>query len=169
MPSQSSRDDPIGTIREVFFERLVPGRECGECVACCKILEINKPELKKPADTLCPHCTGTGCGIYAKRPEVCRDWHCLWRRIAELPDYLRPDKCGVVFSIDRHDPPRIVFEQIYIIARPVDETDADAIARPEAASAIAMFIEEGMMPVWIGFGGQKKMIYPDPKLGPVFS
>lgn len=157
-----SSSDANQKTRDSIFDHLVPDRECGECVACCKILEIRAPELQKSADTLCQYCTGVGCGIYENRPEVCRTWYCLWRRIPSMPDDLRPDKCGVVFSLDAHNPPRILFESIYIVARAVD--DSDALAKPAAASAVAMFIEQGALPVWISFKGQKKMIYPDQQL-----
>ena len=110
-----------GSLRQVFFERPAPGRECETCIACCKILAINKPELRKASGVLCPHNTGTGCGIYATRPDICRTWYCLWRRIAALPDHLRPDRCGAVFSVDRHLPPRNIFENLYIVARAIDD------------------------------------------------
>jgi hypothetical protein len=76
---------------------LVSGRECGTCTMCCKTLKIDAPELKKLADVLCPHCTeGDGCKIYANRPQVCQDWYCGWRKIPQLTDHWRPDRCGVL-------------------------------------------------------------------------
>jgi hypothetical protein len=146
---------------DTIFDRLVPGRECGECVACCKILEIEKPELQKPADVLCKHCVGAGCGIYETRPTVCRTWFCLWRRIDQLPDYLRPDRCGVVFSLDQHDPPRIMFERLYIVARAIDR--AEAFDAGPVRATLDMFAEEGSLPVWVSFKGAKRMVYPGPE------
>jgi Fe-S-cluster containining protein len=151
-------DRPIALVPRMLVEHLVPGRECGECVACCKILEIDKPELKKPADVLCTHCTGAGCGIYATRPDVCRTWHCLWRRMDATPDFIRPDKLGVVFSLGQYDPPRVIFERVYVIARAISsptvfETDA-------VKAALNMFAEEGSLPVWAGFNGEKILYYP---------
>jgi len=76
---------------------LVSGRECGPCTTCCKTLKIDAPELKKLADVLCPHCTeGGGCKIYTNRPQVCQDWYCGWRKIPQLTDHWRPDRCGVL-------------------------------------------------------------------------
>jgi Fe-S-cluster containining protein len=143
-----------------IFEHLVPERECGTCVACCKILEINKPELKKPAGTLCPHCTGTECGIYASRPHICRTWFCLWRRIDEMPDYLRPDRTGVVFSLGQDRPPRVAFERLYIVVRAI--SNRAAFDEPPIKAAIEMFVEQGDLPVWLSFEGTKLMIYPQP-------
>ena len=41
-----------------------------------------------------------GCGIYESRPEVCRDFKCIWLRIKEarpnFPERLRPDNVGAM-------------------------------------------------------------------------
>jgi hypothetical protein len=71
-----------GTMRSGrTLNHLVPGRDCGDCVACCEVLRIVDPEVGKPAGIMCRHNTGNGCGIPATRPEICRRWFCLWRRI----------------------------------------------------------------------------------------
>ena len=158
MADHSSGIDQTALAQNTIFDHLVEGRECGTCVACCKILEINKPELKKPAGVLCQHCTGIGCGIYAARPAICRTWYCLWRRIGAMPDFLRPDKTGVVFSFDQHIPPRTPFERIYIVGRAI--ADPAAFDAPQIVAAIEMFIENGALPVWLSFQGGKRMIYP---------
>jgi hypothetical protein len=75
---------------------LVPGRACGTCTVCCKTLKIDAPELKKLADVLCGHCTASGCKIYEARPAVCAAWYCAWRKIPQLTDHWRPDRCGVL-------------------------------------------------------------------------
>jgi hypothetical protein len=64
-------------------------RNCGECSLCCVLPAI--PELGKPANTPCEHLTANGCGIYAKRPEVCRRFRCHWLD-GEGTD--RPDAVG---------------------------------------------------------------------------
>ena len=52
----------------------IPGKACGSCSFCCKVLEID--ELKKTAGDLCEHCARSGgCSVYATRPQVCRDYH----------------------------------------------------------------------------------------------
>ena len=61
----------------------IPGKACGPCSFCCKVLEID--EFKKPAGKLCAHCALTGgCGVYETRPQVCRDYHCRWKEEREL-------------------------------------------------------------------------------------
>lgn len=79
---------------------LVSGRECGECSVCCEALTINSRELKKPADTMCVHCIHPrGCGIYASRPSVCREWYCGWRKFEFLNDSWRPDRSGILIEL----------------------------------------------------------------------
>jgi hypothetical protein len=59
-------------------------------------LKIDVPELRKKARQPCQHLTGSGCGIYAKRPSVCREFLCGWRLFEELGDDWRPDLSGVL-------------------------------------------------------------------------
>ena len=70
-------------------------RECGPCTACCVELKIVAPELNKKAHTACPH-LGQGCGIYAARPGVCRQFLCGWRLFDDMGDDWRPDLSGVM-------------------------------------------------------------------------
>lgn len=50
-------------------------RQCGTCTLCCKVMRIE--ELDKPVGQWCPNCAiGSGCKIYADRPQSCRDFHC---------------------------------------------------------------------------------------------
>lgn len=53
---------------------------CGECVLCCVYPEISDPLIgDKPFGTVCKNCTGNSCAIYTTRPQVCRNFECLWR------------------------------------------------------------------------------------------
>jgi hypothetical protein len=80
---------------------LVPDRECGECTACCTELAITLDGMRKLPGVTCEHCVaGGGCAIYAARPAVCRDYHCLWRSIPQLPDSWRPDRSGFLFDFE---------------------------------------------------------------------
>ena len=76
---------------------------CGTCTACCRIFDI--PELEKPAGKWCEHCEiGRGCSIYDSRPQMCRDYECLWLQAQQKGNFplmgpeARPDKCKVVFT-----------------------------------------------------------------------
>jgi hypothetical protein len=62
-----------------------PGKSCGGCTLCCKVLSIK--ELAKPQGAWCPKCSvGRGCSIYAQRPEECRAFTCGYLQL----DYLGP-------------------------------------------------------------------------------
>jgi|TARA_B110000003_G_C16419570_1_gene445667 hypothetical protein len=89
---------------------LVPGRECGECTACCVHLLIKDDDFVKPENQACSHMVEKGgCNIYSKRPSVCQDWHCAWRFMAQLGDDWRPDRSGILLRSDENG---IIFQPI---------------------------------------------------------
>lgn len=73
-------------------------RRCGPCDLCCTVLRVDA--LKKPGGRPCRHQRpGTGgCGIYADRPGICRDYRCLWLQ-GGLGDLDRPDRLGAVVDL----------------------------------------------------------------------
>ena len=75
---------------------LVPGRSCGDCSLCCKLLRIEA--LGKPAGTWCAHCAPGrgGCRIYDTRPAECRKFFCAWLTTPALGAEWRPNKCKMV-------------------------------------------------------------------------
>ncbi len=78
---------------------LVPGRACGDCTLCCKLIGIDA--LNKPAGSWCPHCApGKGCTIYAERPAECRTFHCSWLTTPNLGPEWRPTKSKMVLCIE---------------------------------------------------------------------
>jgi hypothetical protein len=80
---------------------VVPGRECGACTACCKDLAIVEAGFKKLPGVECQHCTaGSGCAIYATRPQLCRSYHCGWRSLPNMDESWRPDRSGVLITLD---------------------------------------------------------------------
>ncbi|MBN9081738.1 MAG: hypothetical protein BGP04_10645 [Rhizobiales bacterium 62-17] len=77
----------------------IPGKGCGACNLCCKILVID--HFEKDAGILCSNCVlGVGCKIYAKRPEVCQDFECDWKMERSIGANLRPDKVGTILMDD---------------------------------------------------------------------
>lgn len=87
-------------------QRLVPGRECGECKVCCVTLSIDTPEIQKLAASPCRHSLGGGCDIYDSRPPVCRAFFCGWRRSAAFPQNWRPDTSGVFAVLEANADPQ---------------------------------------------------------------
>jgi hypothetical protein len=75
----------------------VPGRECGECTLCCKVMAIE--QIAKPVSAWCPHCKpGRGCLIYADRPDECRSFNCMWLVNDRLDERWRPSKSKLVLT-----------------------------------------------------------------------
>ncbi len=72
-------------------------RECGACDLCCTLLRVDA--LPKLAGVPCRQLRpGGGCGIYERRPQVCRGYRCLWLR-GRLEDGDRPDRLGAVLDL----------------------------------------------------------------------
>jgi hypothetical protein len=116
----------------------VSERSCGTCVACCVTPRIATSEISKKANTVCDNCTGSGCAIYDTRPQVCRDYLCLWRQTAEMDDSWRPDRSGVIlFAIPA--PPGYATAMGLELMLTEGE---DSIRRPWFASFVAMYVRE---------------------------
>ena len=76
---------------------IVPGRSCGSCSLCCKVLHI--AELGKPIGKWCVHCRpGNGCGIHPTRPVSCRGFYCEWKIAKGLGPEWKPDRCKFVLK-----------------------------------------------------------------------
>ena len=67
---------------------------CGDCTACCNVLLIE--DINKQAYTPCQHCDG-GCAIYDTKPQTCNEFECAYLQAKDVPELLRPDKCGIIF------------------------------------------------------------------------
>ena len=126
--------------------QLVQKRECGECSACCIILNINQPDFKKNADTECSKMNPSGgCQIYSERPDVCRNWFCVWRYMEQFGKEWRPDQCG--FILRWHNPG--------VIMQPIREP-IEVLTSLQALQMVGMAIENGLpisisVPTKIGF------------------
>lgn len=75
--------------------RILPGRACGACSLCCKVLSIS--ELQKPQGVWCKHCSaGQGCRIYSDRPDECRSFYCGYLVWNEMDETWFPAKSKLV-------------------------------------------------------------------------
>ena len=76
-------------------EVVLPGRACGSCTLCCKLLRIDA--LAKPAGEWCAHCAvGQGCTVYDTRPEACRGFHCGYLTLPMVGDKWFPAKSRMI-------------------------------------------------------------------------
>jgi len=77
----------------------VPGRSCGACSYCCKLLLIE--DLNKPSHQWCEHCRPGrgGCSIYETRPKVCQGFACGWLMSSNVSDDWYPLRSHMVLSL----------------------------------------------------------------------
>lgn len=114
---------------------LLPDRECGGCVECCRVIPLNLPELAKPTGDLCAYgANGAGCAVHAIRPQTCRVWFCLWR-VIELSDEWRPDRSGIIVRPDGIEEGVIT---LFVIRR------TEFLASPDVFVTVAGWIAEGI-------------------------
>jgi uncharacterized protein len=80
---------------------IVPGRSCGKCSLCCKVLRVS--EIDKPANTWCGHCRPGrpegGCSIYETRPGICRTYACGWLMSEALGEEWYPLRSHMVLTL----------------------------------------------------------------------
>ena len=78
---------------------LVPGRSCGSCTLCCKVMGIE--ELNKPVGQWCEHCSpGTGWKIHERKPNQCREFYCAYLLSPHLGEEWKPERSKMVLVID---------------------------------------------------------------------
>lgn len=128
---------------------------CGTCALCCKVMNV--PELKKPEGQWCVHANpgaDGGCTIYdQERPAVCGDFACVWLQLQQHTDRalesdLRPDRCGVVFSLLTNNTG---------LSAHVDPAKPEAWTRGAAARFIDRTLASGLQVV-IAVGNKRKLL-----------
>jgi hypothetical protein len=155
----------MGPERETAIDRifgpLLPERACGDCTVCCTVPAI--PELQKAADSPCVHCVKAGCAIYDRRPAACEAFFCGWRRLADLPDDLRPDRCGVVVMLEVDAAAANPFDRICYVARwRDDETPADG----QLIERLRDLLGRGFIPLFFSpaRSTRKSLVHPAPEI-----
>lgn len=119
---------------------LVAGRSCGECAACCSVLEVT--ELAKPAHTLCRF-GGGPCAAYDARPPSCRTFRCLWLEGAVPGDENRPDRVGLLLHL--REGPVILAVECWAGAAGTPEGRA-LLAACARTHATTLYTREGLCP-----------------------
>ena len=153
-----AQTQPQADLETTLLGPILPDRECGDCTACCTELTVNTPEFAKPAGAPCVHLSGQGCGIHAVRPRICRTWFCAWRRVASLPDEARPDRSGLLVSLNFVSQPQNCLEGVSINVRVL--AGSDAIANGMAAIVLDNVCDQ-LVPVWFSDGSKKMLMHPD--------
>ncbi|KQS03789.1 hypothetical protein ASG11_05630 [Sphingomonas sp. Leaf357] len=150
--------DTEADLETILLGPVLPDRACGECTACCTVLTVDTPEFKKLAGTPCVHLSARGCGIHAERPRICRTWFCAWRRVASMPDAARPDRSGLLVSLNFVQQPQNCFEGVSITVRALN--GADAIEKGMAAAVLDSVCDQ-LVPVWFSDGSRKMLMHPE--------
>ena len=90
----TSAVDTDSTIAEAVARaqsRVIPGRTCGSCTLCCKVIAVTA--FGKLPGVWCQHCVrGKGCGIYETRPADCRTFFCEWMLEKGLGPEWKPER-----------------------------------------------------------------------------
>ncbi|MCG6120536.1 MAG: YkgJ family cysteine cluster protein [Blastomonas sp.] len=133
-------------------------RACGDCTACCTVLTVDTPELKKPAGTPCEKLSAHGCSIHAVRPPICRTWFCAWRRVAAMPEEARPDRSGLLVSVNFVREPRNALEAVSLNVRAIAGHDG---IDPGMIQQVLDSLCEGLVAVWYSDGSKKMLLHPE--------
>ena len=134
MSAPGGRDgNPLGAGGDV---PLVPGRACGTCTMCCKLMVV--PELNKPQGTWCTHCAPrSGCGIYATRPKSCREFYCGYLTSPGVGESWRPQQARMLLmKVDGG------------IAAVVDRDRKDIWKQPQYYEQLKAWSRQGMAEGW---------------------
>jgi hypothetical protein len=152
----------MGYGRPVEPPPLLPGRACGSCTLCCKLLAIEA--LAKPAGTWCGHCkVGAGCGVYDARPAECRAFHCGYLIWEQAGEHWNPARSKMVIASEEGGRRVSVY---------VDPARPDAWRRDPFHRDIkqwAQWAVEGGQQVLVHAAGRAIAILPDQEveLGPI--
>lgn len=77
-------------------------RECGDCTICCTWLVGESYGNSFGCGKSCKFLEENKCGIYDDRPEACKNYQCAWSQHLLLEE-MRPDKCGIIVSVEKKD------------------------------------------------------------------
>ncbi|WP_354291044.1 YkgJ family cysteine cluster protein [Sphingomonas sp. PvP055] len=144
-------------LEAILLGAVLADRACGDCTACCTVLTVDTPEFRKPGGTPCDYLVAQGCSIHASRPHICRTWFCGWRRTAAMPDQARPDRSGLLVSLNFERAPRNCFEGVSIIVR---TTDPGAAIDKSMAAAVLDSLCDRLVSVWFSDGAKKMLMHP---------
>ncbi len=145
-------------LETILLGPVLGNRDCGDCAACCTVLTVNSPDFKKPAGIPCAKLGARGCSIHDVRPHICRTWFCVWRRVAQLPEEARPDRSGLLVSVNFVREPRNCFEGVSIHVRTTGSIDTIDKAM---AGIVLDSLCDRLIAVWFSDGSKKMLMHPE--------
>jgi hypothetical protein len=79
-----------------------------------------------------------------------------------MPDAIRPDRIGMMFTIERIAQPANPFEREFVLGRALNgRQDFD---HPSVKATVDVFVKHGDLPVWLSAAGERVLVYPYPEL-----
>lgn len=130
-----------------------PGKSCGSCTLCCKVLRI--AELEKAHGVWCKHARpGKGCAIYDTRPRECRTFHCGYLASPELSEEWHPARSKIV----------LIAEAAGGVTAVVDAGRPDAWRQPPFYQQLKAWARDGVAaqrPVMVRIGARTIAVLPD--------
>lgn len=100
-------------------------RDCGPCHLCCDLLSADRTHHRGPADLRCPNYRReSGCQLEGHRPPACASWRCAWHILAGLPEECRPDRMGVMLTLEPAAGPA---DEPYLLARTPDVANLNSL------------------------------------------
>ncbi len=134
---------------------IFPERKCGGCTACCKALQVEEGDFLKPIHTWCPFCVvGTGCGNYATRFKVCRDFQCGYLK-GLGDDEERPDRTKVIPDFHKEG----LLHATGVLQ--LWEVSAGALTKRYAQGMTCLFVSMGIPVIHIPIHGGKTIFLPE--------
>jgi hypothetical protein len=75
-------------------------RECLECTRCCEgWLSATVHEYDMYPGNPCHYlCQEKNCTIYENRPQLCKDYRCVWLDDEDIPEWIKPSYSGVIIT-----------------------------------------------------------------------
>lgn len=91
----------------------LPAKTCGSCRVCCQGTMTGEVYGFKFWPGRPCHFMGVdGCKIYERRPNICRDYYCVYMEEHWVPDWMRPDQSNVIMTRKETPDGRIPYFEI---------------------------------------------------------
>jgi hypothetical protein len=73
-------------------------RSCGDCTLCCEgwLGNVSHGYEMWPGRKCQFVSLEKGCTIYDQRPDTCQKFECQWLSDERIPEWMKPNKCGVI-------------------------------------------------------------------------
>lgn len=84
-------------------------KQCGDCSECCngtfrmRTSDQNGNRIITRAGLRCNKYNGITCTIYESRPDICRNFYCMYMREEDFPEWTKPNICGFIAAYQKYE------------------------------------------------------------------